>query len=104
MFVLWLGGLALFVASSLSIRGDPSILTDAIVVLTGGRLRLEAGLQLFVAGRAEKLFDSGVKQRVDREEMLRPLGPGAQRAECFIVTGLATDNCFCNARMPAAWW
>ena len=53
MFVLWLGGLAWFVASSLAIRGDP-IATDAIVVLTGGRLRLETGLQLWAAGTAKK--------------------------------------------------
>jgi uncharacterized SAM-binding protein YcdF (DUF218 family) len=103
MFVLWLGGLALFVASSLSIRGDPSIATDAIVVLTGGRLRLEVGLQLFIAGRAKKLFVSGVNQRVDRDELLRPLGPVARRAACCIVLGHEADNTFGNARETANW-
>ena len=103
MFVVWLGGLALFVASSLSIRGDPSVRTDAIVVLTGGRLRLESGLQLFVAGRAKKLFISGVNQRVERDELLRPLGPVGQRAACCIVLGHEADNTFGNARETAAW-
>ena len=101
--VLWLGGLALFVASSLSIRDDPSIPTDAIVVLTGGRLRLETGLQLFAAGTAKKLFVSGVNQRVDREELLRPLGPAAQRAACCIVLGHEADNTVGNARETATW-
>ena len=100
---LWLGGLALFVASSLSIRVDPSIPTDAIVVLTGGRLRLETGLELFAAGSAKKLFISGVNQRVDRDELLRALGPAAERAACCIVLGHEADNTFGNARETANW-
>jgi uncharacterized SAM-binding protein YcdF (DUF218 family) len=100
---LWLGGLAYFVASSLSIRSDPSIPTDAIVVLTGGRLRLETGLQLFAAGSAKKLFVSGVNQRVDQGELLRTLGPLAQRAACCIVLGHEADNTFGNARETANW-
>src|SRR5216683_1748564 len=103
IFVLWFGGLAYFVASSLSIRGDPSTPTDAIVVLTGGRLRLETGLQLLAAGTAKKLFVSGVNQRVDREELLRPLGPTAQHAACCIVLGHEADNTFGNARETATW-
>jgi uncharacterized SAM-binding protein YcdF (DUF218 family) len=103
IFVLWLGGLAYFVASSLSIRSDLSTPSDAIVVLTGGRLRLETGLQLLAAGRAKKLFVSGVNQRVDREELLRPLGPAAQRATCCIVLGHEADNTFGNARETANW-
>jgi uncharacterized SAM-binding protein YcdF (DUF218 family) len=100
---LWLGGLALFVVSSLAIRVDPSIPTDAIVVLTGGRLRLETGLQLFAAGAAKKLFISGVNQRVDRDELLRALGPAAERAACCIVLGHEADNTFGNARETASW-
>ena len=102
VFVLWLGGLAWFVVSSLAIRGD-SIPTDAIVVLTGGRLRLETGLQLLTAGAAKKLFISGVNQRVDREELLRTLGPVAGRAACCIALGHEADNTFGNARETANW-
>jgi uncharacterized SAM-binding protein YcdF (DUF218 family) len=101
--VPWLAGLALFVWSSLSVRGDPSIPTDAIVVLTGGRLRVETGLELFAAGSAKKLFISGVNQRVDRDELLRPLGPAAERAACCIVLGHEADNTFGNARETANW-
>jgi len=101
--VLWLGGLAYFVAGSLSIMSDPSIPTDAIVVLTGGRLRIETGLQLFAAGSAKKLFVSGVNQRVDRAELLRTLGPLGQRAACCIVLGHEADNTFGNARETANW-
>src|SRR5260370_9949066 len=87
----------------MSIRGDLSTPTDAIVVLTGGRLRLETGLQLFAAGRAKKLFVSGVNQRVDRGELLRTLGPIGQRAVCCIALGHEADNTLGNARETAAW-
>ncbi len=103
MFALWLGGLALFVASSLMLPTDPSIPADAIVVLTGGRLRLETGLALFAAGTAKKLFISGVNQRVDRDELLRALGPAAERASCCIALGHEADNTVGNARETANW-
>jgi uncharacterized SAM-binding protein YcdF (DUF218 family) len=99
----WFAGLALFVASSRSIHVDPSIRTDAIVVLTGGRMRLETGLELSAAGAAKKLFISGVNQRVDRDELLRALGPAAERAACCIVLGHEADNTFGNARETANW-
>src|SRR5260370_20233081 len=103
MFLLWLGGLVLCVASSLLMRVDPATPTDAIVVLTGGRLRLETGLELFAAGRAKKLFVSGVNQRVDRDELLRALGPLPQRAACCIAVGHEADNTLGNARETANW-
>ncbi|HEV2334851.1 MAG TPA: YdcF family protein [Stellaceae bacterium] len=102
-FILWLGGLAFFVASSISIPVHRSIGTDAIVVLTGGRLRLETGLELFAAGTAKKLFISGVNQRVDRGELLRALGPLAEHAACCIALGHEADNTVGNARETANW-
>ncbi len=103
MSVLWLAGLAGFVATSLFFPADPSSATDAIVVLTGGRLRLETGLRLLAAGTAKKLFISGVNQRVDRDELLRALGPSAAGAACCIVLGHEADNTFGNARETAGW-
>src|ERR1700687_1708538 len=102
-FALWLGGLAWFVATGLMLGTDPSVPTDAIVVVTGGRLRLETGLRLLAAGGAKTLFISGVNHRVDRDELLRVLGPAAERETCCIVLGHAADNTFENARETARW-
>ena len=77
--------------------------TDAIVVLTGGRLRLEAGLALLEDGKAKKLFISGVNPRVDRDVLLRALGHDPEREACCIVLGREADNTFGNARETAAW-
>jgi uncharacterized SAM-binding protein YcdF (DUF218 family) len=100
--LLWAGGLIWFVRSSLSIAGDPTTETDAIVVLTGGRLRLEAGLDLLGAGRAQKLFISGVNPHVDRLELMRVAGhPDDDASRVFI--GYAADNTLGNARETAGW-
>jgi len=100
--VLWVGGLVWFVGSSLSMAADPAIETDAIVVLTGGRLRLEIGLDLLGAGRARKLFVSGVNPRVDRSELMRVAGH-ADGDPSRIVIGHDADNTLGNARETAGW-
>jgi uncharacterized SAM-binding protein YcdF (DUF218 family) len=100
--VLWAAGLLWFVHSSLSITADPRRQTDAIVVLTGGRLRLEAGLDLLGAGRARKLFVSGVNPHVDRLELMRVSGRTGDDMS-RIVIGHDADNTFGNARETAGW-
>ena len=100
--LIWAGGLAWFVYSSLSVGVDPQMRTDAIVVLTGGRLRLEAGLDLLGAGRAQKLFVSGVNPHVDRFELMRVAGhPWDDLSR--IVIGHDADNTLGNARETAGW-
>jgi len=103
VFAVWLVGLALFIVSSVFVRVDRAGPTDAVVVLTGGKLRLEAGLRLLADGKAKKLFISGVNPRVDRDALLRALGPAAEREACCIVIGHEADNTFGNARETAAW-
>lgn len=102
MTLLWGAGLAWFVHSSLTMAADPSE-TDAIVVLTGGRLRLEAGLDLLGAGRAQKLFVSGVNPHVDRSELLRAAGHAGGEDLNRIALGYEADNTLGNARETAGW-
>jgi uncharacterized SAM-binding protein YcdF (DUF218 family) len=100
--LFWAGGLVWFVYNSLSVGTDPQLRTDAIVVLTGGRLRLEAGLDLLGAGRAQKLFVSGVNPHVDRSELMRAAGhAGGDLSR--IVIGHDADNTLGNARETAGW-
>ena len=100
---LWLGGFVLFVASSMTPAAAPGARTDVIVVVTGGRLRLETGLALLAAGDAKKLFISGVNPHIDRRELLRAMGPDAEREACCIALGHAADNTYGNARETARW-
>src|SRR6185312_4751235 len=51
LFLLWLGGLAWFAHSIPDEVSDPTSATDAIVVLTGGSLRVQSGIALLNAGK-----------------------------------------------------
>ena len=69
--VAWLAGLPYF-AAGISRQAAPALeKADAIVVLTGGTLRLERGLELLGRRVAKKLFVSGVHRGVDVEQLLR---------------------------------
>ena len=103
LLVVWIGGFAWFVGGSLWFKIDRASPTDAIVVLTGGKMRLETGLELLEAGKAAKLFVSGVNPAVDRETLLRAFGPAARREACCIVLGHAADNTVGNALETALW-
>ncbi len=100
--LLWVAGLAWFVHSSLTMAPDAGR-TDAIVVLTGGRLRLETGLDLLSAGRAQRLFVSGVNPHVDRLELMRVAGHAGDEDLNRVVIGHDADNTLGNARETAGW-
>lgn len=103
LLLAWLGGLGWFLYQGLAASGDPAAPTDAIVVLTGGRFRLESGIDLLEAHRARKLFISGVNQHVDRAALLRVLGPLPESASCCIVLGHDAADTYGNARETAEW-
>lgn len=101
--LLWLGGLVWFAEDIPSKVDDPDSATDAIVVLTGGSERVDAGLALLAAGRAKKLFVSGVSRGVEVSELLRVARPVPAELECCIVLGHEADSTLGNAAETAAW-
>ena len=66
---IWAGGLFLFVERLPKSVEDATTVTEAIVVLTGGSGRVRAGLDLLLAGRAERMFVSGVYRGVDVDSL-----------------------------------
>jgi uncharacterized SAM-binding protein YcdF (DUF218 family) len=80
-----------------------SATTDAIVVLTGGRLRLQTGMDLLRDGKGRKLFVSGVNQQVDLDELLRVSGNAPDWASCCTALGHDADSTLGNARETAQW-
>jgi uncharacterized SAM-binding protein YcdF (DUF218 family) len=100
LFVLWISGFIWF--SAPPSPENQSVPTDAIVVLTGGRLRLQSGMDLLRDGKGRKLFVSGVNQQVDLDELLRVSG-NADWASCCTALGHDADNTLGNARETAQW-
>jgi uncharacterized SAM-binding protein YcdF (DUF218 family) len=99
--VLWLAGLLWFATPPESESRTEQ--TDAIVVLTGGSLRLQSGLELLREGRGRKLFVSGVGHQVELDELLRISGNAPDWALCCVALGHDADNTFENARETAQW-
>jgi uncharacterized SAM-binding protein YcdF (DUF218 family) len=103
LILAWVAGLGWFVAGVERPVTDPDSITDAVVVLTGGRLRIDNGLELLAEGKARKLFVSGVHQGVDTGEVLRQVPGAPHGVECCIVLGHAADNTQGNALETAEW-
>ena len=82
---------------------DPDRRTDAIVVLTGGSLRLETGFELLSRRLADKLFVSGVQRGVPIDDLLRVTGLTAEDMECCITLGYKAGDTLENALESAAW-
>ena len=101
--LFWLVGLWRFATAMPTEVADPDRATDAIVVLTGGRLRLDSGLQLLAAGKAKKLFVSGVHPGIDVVELLHATHQPVDNVPCCIELGHSADNTIGNARETAEW-
>jgi uncharacterized SAM-binding protein YcdF (DUF218 family) len=100
---VWLAGLLWFASSIPGTVADPSTPTDAVVVLTGGRQRLESGLALLADGRAKKLLISGVHPGIELAELLRVTRPQPEWLSCCIVLGYEAESTRGNAAETASW-
>ncbi len=100
---LWGSGFLVFIRIIPRAAPQPGAATDAAVVLTGGSLRLEAGLAMLAEGRVRKLFVSGVHRGVDVKELLRISRHSPESLDCCIALGYTADNTRGNARETAAW-
>jgi len=101
LFAFWFVGLVWFVTPPAT--EDRSAITDAIVVLTGGSLRLQSGIELLLEGKGRELFVSGVNQEVELKELLRVSGNPPNWVSCCIALGHEADNTLGNARETAQW-
>lgn len=108
LLLLWAGGLFWFAADIPRHAPEPGSPlatrpTDAVVVLTGGSGRLATGLELLAAGRAHKLFVSGVYEGLDVQELLKMSRRSPNEMECCITLGYAAESTLGNAYETADW-
>lgn len=99
----WAAGLFLFAAAIPDEVGDAATRTDAIVVLTGGSGRLDAGLELLAANRADKLFVSGVYYGIDVSKLLELSRRQPDEVQCCIEIGYSAGSTAGNAEETAEW-
>ncbi len=101
--VLWLGGLVWFAETLPRSVEDSETITDGIVVFTGGPGRLETALDLLAAGKARKMFVSGVSLGVSEVDIQSASRRAPELFECCVALGYEALDTAGNARETAAW-
>lgn len=101
--LLWLGGFLQFAGGLATETQEPVMAADAIVVLTGGDERLEAGFDLLNKGQGKRLLISGVYKTTTRSHLHRRLADPKRKLECCVDLGRAAHNTVGNARETAEW-
>jgi uncharacterized SAM-binding protein YcdF (DUF218 family) len=107
VLVVWLGGFLAFAAAIPPTVRNPDQPVDAIVVLTGGDVRLAEGFALLDKGLAKKMLISGVSNGVDMPALLQTLNgtpqPTQAVLDCCVTLGYDARSTEGNARESLRW-
>ncbi len=103
--VVWAAGFLRFVDQVPRPGPVQAAQADAVVVLTGGSGRLEAGFELLSDRRAERLFVSGVNAQVTKQQMRSRAGHTVSNTlfACCVELGHEAMDTLGNATETAAW-
>jgi uncharacterized SAM-binding protein YcdF (DUF218 family) len=105
--ILWFGGFLAFTAAIPATVRDADRPVDAIVVLTGGGVRLSEGFALLDRGLAKKMLISGVADGVQMPALLQNLNgapqPSEATLECCVTLGYDALSTEGNARESYRW-
>ncbi len=96
-------GFILFAADVMRPLSGNAPSADAIVVLTGGQLRIRAGLDLLDRGKAQRLLITGVNLKTGKKAIARVAGVESSRLECCVDLGYEALNTVGNASETSAW-
>lgn len=102
--VIWGMGFAMFSLRVVySDKDEARQRMDAIIVLTGGADRIEAGLELFAAGHAKNLFISGVHPSVKKHEITAQWHGNKLLPKCCLILGQQAKTTVENASESREW-
>lgn len=100
---VWGAGLFRYADSIPTSISQPTYKTDAIVVLTGGRGRLDEGFRLLSQGFGARLLVSGVYKGVDVNVLRAATRQYSDREDCCIDTGYDAEDTIGNAIEARDW-
>jgi uncharacterized SAM-binding protein YcdF (DUF218 family) len=101
ILIAWLLGFVWFIVTLPGKTG--AIKTDAIVVPTGGKGRIERGIVALEAGYAKRMFVSGVDPSVRAVELAAVQKAPPKLFACCIDLGKQAIDTASNATETAAW-
>ncbi len=101
----WAVGLFVFVNAipAVAENQDDALRTDAIVVLTGGRGRVELGTALLARSAARMMLISGVGPNVAPRDVIPASRLDSAILDCCVTLGKAARNTRENAVETAGW-
>jgi len=102
LLLFWIAGFMVF-ALFLPQPAAPGITTDAVVVMTGGRGRVERGLEILAHKQAKRLLISGVDRRVKPHEIASQFKAAPALIECCVDLGHESVDTRSNAEEAAGW-
>lgn len=100
--MLWLGGFLQF-ANTLPRANGAGGQADAVVVLTGGSARFEAGLSLLAAGAGKRMLVTGVGGTTDLAALRARAPQAAAQFDCCVDLGRQAVDTRSNAREARDW-
>ena len=100
----WAIGLTIFAATLPELDDSKSGTTvDGIIVLTGGKGRLQAGLQLLAEKKGSRLLVSGVHPSVANKDLRLVTNAPQELFDCCIDLDRASVDTIDNAEKSANW-
>lgn len=104
LFLLWGFGWLWFATTiAMAAPDNKNNKTEAIVVLTGGNGRINAGLNLLAKEVADKLFISGVNHEVKEKDILASWKNPTPQKPCCIFLGYKAEDTMGNAVEVKEW-
>lgn len=101
--ILWVFGFLVFVSDVPREAQSRASITDAVVVLTGGSMRLESGFDLLKDGRASAMFISGVSKGLTARDLFEVETPWEEGLLGSVEVGYGAQNTLENAVETAGW-
>jgi uncharacterized SAM-binding protein YcdF (DUF218 family) len=101
--ILYVLGFALFAVTlgTPADAGTPKV--DAIVVITGGKGRIEHGAGLLAAGKARRLLIAGADPSVRKADLIHRLGARQAMFDCCVDLGSESVDTRSNAEEARRW-
>jgi uncharacterized SAM-binding protein YcdF (DUF218 family) len=101
--LLYALGFILFTVTLGRPAGVDAAHTDAAVVITGGRGRIEQGIEVLKAGRAKRLLVAGADPAVTKKDLIARLGGNARLVNCCVDLGSESVDTRSNAEEAQRW-
>lgn len=102
-FWMFAFGYILFAISVMRAPQTPERNADGIIVLTGGQLRINAGLELLEERRAKRLLITGVNRQTTKRDIARIAKRDSKDLLCCVDLGYEALNTQGNADEARQW-